>query len=85
MKNARIPNPDVRTRVAFGKRVRVLRVLRDLTQDDLAKKTGTSKAAISRIEVGDVAVRIDTIFKLARALRVQTYQLFEKEEFFDET
>ena len=35
-----------------------------MTQDDLAKKTGTKKSYISRLENGKIDVQISTLFKI---------------------
>lgn len=35
-----------------------------MTQDDLAKKTGTKKSYISRIENGKIDIQISTLFKI---------------------
>ena len=35
-----------------------------LTQDDLAKKTGTKKSYISRLENGKIDIQISTLFKI---------------------
>jgi len=35
-----------------------------LTQDDLAKRTGTKKSYISRLENGKIDIQISTLFKI---------------------
>ena len=35
-----------------------------MTQDDLAKKTGTKKSYISRLENGKIDIQISTLFKI---------------------
>lgn len=50
------PDPDtaeeVRFRRAVGKRIRVWRVLHDLSQDDLARSAGVTRNFVSAIERG---------------------------------
>lgn len=51
-----------------------------MTQDELAKAVGVSKASISRWESGDISnMRRDRIQKLADALRVSPISLLEEE------
>ena len=53
---------------AIGERLRASRESRKLSQDDLAAKTGMTKAAIYEIEAGKRAPLTWTITLLARAL-----------------
>lgn len=46
------------------------RLDRGLTQAELAKKAGLKQSAIARLESGDVIPRLDTIFKIAKALNI---------------
>ena len=51
-----------------------------ITQDELAKAVGVSKASISRWESGDISnMRRDRIQKLAEALKVSPLSLLEEE------
>ena len=50
--------------------LRAVRLRRLLTQDDLAAKTGMTKASISRLETGATKARISTVRKLLAALDV---------------
>ena len=50
--------------------LRTIRLRRLLTQDDLASKTGMTKASISRLETGATKARISTVRKLLSALDV---------------
>jgi len=55
--------------------LRDLRVRRALTQVDLAKLAGVSRATIIRLEAGERNVQPPTLRKLARALRVKVAEL----------
>jgi transcriptional regulator with XRE-family HTH domain len=67
-------------RKLFGRRVRVLRKLRGLTQGVLAEESGLSVEYISRIERGLTSPSFDTIGALCKTLRVEPYQLFDFSE-----
>lgn len=55
----------------FGEVIRELRDERGLSQEALAAKAGLHRTQISLIERGQRSVRLDTIERLAKALRVQ--------------
>lgn len=48
----------------IGEMVKEARKEAQLTQDDLAKKTGTKKSYISRLENGKIDIQISTLFKI---------------------
>jgi HTH-type transcriptional regulator/antitoxin HipB len=47
-----------------GEMIKGARKEAHLTQDDLAKKTGTKKSYISRLENGKIDIQISTLFKI---------------------
>jgi len=47
-----------------GEMIKEARKKANLTQDDLAKKTGTKKSYISRLENGKIDIQISTLFKI---------------------
>lgn len=51
-------------------RVRALRCERGLSQQELARRSGTSQAAIARLELGGAEPRLHTLERIARALDV---------------
>jgi transcriptional regulator with XRE-family HTH domain len=65
----------VRRRV--GNRVRELRLLRELTQEELAERSGFSHKHVSLVELGKANAGIDTLSQLARSLSVDVSALFE--------
>ena len=64
-------------RTKFGRRLRYLRRLRDLTQEQLAETVDISVDFLSNIERGVNAPSFDTLERLAEALQVDPRDLFE--------
>jgi transcriptional regulator with XRE-family HTH domain len=60
----------------IGRRLRMLREERNLSQGDIEARTGLLRCYISRVENGHTVPSIETLEKLAGALEVQLYQLF---------
>jgi transcriptional regulator with XRE-family HTH domain len=61
---------------SFGRRLRVLRIARGLSQEDLAHAAGLHRTHISLIERDRRSVRLETIERLARALQIEPSELF---------
>ena len=62
-------------------RLRALREQKNLSQNDIEKRTGLVRPYISRVENGHTVPAIETLEKFARALEVPMYQLmYEGEE-----
>lgn len=59
----------------IGTKIKELRLLKGLTQEDLAEKTGLSVRTIQRIESGEVDPRTFTLNALAEALEVDIKEL----------
>lgn len=66
-------DPDL---VAFGKRVRALRVERDLSQEELADLSGLHRNYIGGIERGERNAGLRAVFALARGLKIGASELF---------
>ena len=58
-----------RVEVSPGESVRILRELQELTQSQLAERSGIPQATISAIENGRVSLGVERAKALARALR----------------
>lgn len=54
-----------------GELLRLVRERAGITQEELARRGGTSQAAISRIEAGDTSVTIATLERLLAAMGEQ--------------
>jgi transcriptional regulator with XRE-family HTH domain len=65
----------------IGKRIRILRLERGLTQGDIEETTGISRSHISKIERGKISnPGLDTLEKIAKALKVSVSFLFHFDE-----
>ncbi|MBN1808653.1 MAG: helix-turn-helix transcriptional regulator [Planctomycetes bacterium] len=67
----------------IGKTVKTLRLERGLSTTTLARKVGISQAQISRLENGLQGFRSDTVFRIAKALRIPPFRLFMTEKEWD--
>jgi len=70
-----VPNPD--PRIAFGKRLRELRIERRLSQEKLAELAELHRNYVGGIERGERNVSLLNIVKLAHGLNVRTTKLVE--------
>lgn len=61
----------------FGQNVRVARLARDWTQEDLAHESGLAPVQVSRIERGVREIRLTTLLRLLSALDVPSTELLE--------
>lgn len=59
----------------FGQRVREVRLARGISQEELGFRSGLHRTAISFIERAQRSATLETIEKLARALKVQPADL----------
>jgi transcriptional regulator with XRE-family HTH domain len=66
----------VSTQQKFGKRIRTLRLEAGYTQEELGFKTGLDRTYISGIETGKRNPSLRNVGKLAKALKVETHELF---------
>ena len=51
-----------------------------LTQEELAEKAGIERSRISKTEIAWVGTSLDTVYKIAEALGVEPYKLFEERD-----
>lgn len=56
--------------------LKVLRAQRDMTQEDLARRSGLSRATVNAVENEAAVPNGETIVKLARALEVKAEDIF---------
>ena len=67
-------------RVQFGRRLRMLRRQKDMTQEQLAEAATISVDMLSNIERGVNAPSFETLEKLAKVLVVPVAELFKDQE-----
>jgi transcriptional regulator with XRE-family HTH domain len=72
------PADPNRVQKAVGRRIAELRRGRGLTQEQLADAVDTSLKYLQRIEAGSENLTIQSLVKLANALRAPLAALFEK-------
>ena len=62
----------------FGKRLKFLRLSKELTQLELAEILDMSPNFIGMIERGERNTTVENIFKIAKALNIKPSNLFEE-------
>ena len=63
--------------MGFGKRLKELRAIKKMTQEDLAYTSGISLSQIARIETGKINPTICTVNIIAKTLKVQAKELLD--------
>lgn len=59
---------ELNIREQIGQRIKVLRKINDVSQRDLAEKSGITPANIANIELGRYSVGLDVLYKIVDAL-----------------
>ena len=60
----------------LGKRIREVRILRNLTQEDLSELSDIGASSISKIESGHFHPSDENLEKIAKALKIEPYKLY---------
>jgi transcriptional regulator with XRE-family HTH domain len=63
--------------IKIGERIKALRMLKRMTQNELAIECEFEKASMSRIESGKSNPTVRTLFKICKALDVHISELFK--------
>ena len=61
----------------IGKRIKIIRIERGITQTNLAKELGISQTNMSNIECGRVSVTVQNLFKLHEILHCTMAEFFK--------
>jgi transcriptional regulator with XRE-family HTH domain len=69
-----------RAKDVLARNMRVQRAIQELSQLDLADASGTTQRTVSRIEARKANPTVETLSKIAAALRVEVDALFTKVE-----
>ena len=59
----------------LGLNIAYYRKQRGLTQEQLAEKAGVERSRVSKTEIAWTGTSLDTIFRIAEALEVESYKL----------
>lgn len=59
----------------FAKRLKHLRMAKNMSQDDLSFAAGISRSTIGMVETAKRDITLDKLSKLAKALDVEIYEL----------
>lgn len=70
--------------ILFGKKIEELRVEKGLSYRQLAQRCGVDHSNISKIEKGEINIRLSTIFELAIGLQKIPSELLDIDFNFDE-
>jgi transcriptional regulator with XRE-family HTH domain len=69
-------NADDAAKIAFGQRVRDLRLKKGLSQEGLAEMCDLDRSYIGGVERGERNISLLNIHKIAAALRISVKELF---------
>jgi transcriptional regulator with XRE-family HTH domain len=65
------------TRLRFARNLRQLRLMRGLSQEELAARAELSQTFLSQIETGRRNVSLDSVDRLAQMLQVDVMEFFQ--------
>jgi len=71
-------------KILLGKRIKELRKLKNLTQEQLAEKMEIDQRNLSKIECGNNFITAETLSKILMALDVEANELFDFRHLDDE-
>lgn len=63
--------------IKFGKKIRLLRKERQLSQEELSFRAGLHRTYIGMIERGEKNITLSNIEKIAKSLNIEIRDLFE--------
>lgn len=69
---------DIKLLTVLGKRIKMLRLKKSMTQMELAMLCQFEKASMSRIESGKTNITISTLYKISKALDTEMVEFFKE-------
>ncbi len=63
----------------FGKRLKAIRLSKELSQRELGEKLGVRQQTIAQYERSTVSPKSETIFRLAKALDIPAFELMDED------
>lgn len=75
------PKPPPTAREVFARNLRLIRRLKELTQDELALEAEVDRAYVSRVERGATNISLDNAEALAKAVGVPLKDLVDPDKF----
>ncbi len=67
-------------RIIFGSQLKKLRRSQNISQEELAFRSGLHRTYISSVERGERNISLVNITKLAKALEIEPYKLLRKKD-----
>ncbi len=67
-------------RIIFGNQLKMLRRSQNISQEELAFRSGLHRTYISSVERGQRNISLANIARLAKALEVEPYRLLRKKD-----
>jgi DNA-binding XRE family transcriptional regulator len=81
MKTEKSLSPENRARLrAFGRRIKLMRIAEDWSQEQLAEATGLHRTFIGQVERGQRGMNIIQLWLFAKAFNVEIGELFTDEK-----
>lgn len=62
-------------KIALAKRIKALRLEKNMTQEELAEKMGTNHTHVVRMEKGNQDLRISSLLKISQAFGIELGEL----------
>lgn len=68
---------------AVGARIKYLRRMKEISQEELALKAGINPAYLGQVERGLKCPTVDTLYKIAKAMEISPAEFLRSEELSD--
>ncbi len=61
----------------FGKKIRLLRFKRGISQEKFSEMAGISRSVMGKIERAEISTTLDSIEKISNAFNISIFELFD--------